>query len=219
MTKSFNSLSAAAVQALAQHEPRIKSEPSRIKAAVCMVLREGTNGTEILLMQRAHHADDPWSGQMAFPGGKIEESDAGPKEAAMRETLEEVGIELSDSQFVGRLNDLYGFKLEDVYVAHIASFVFWLDEHVPVIANYEVADTVWLPLSWLNDADNYMLYEPERVEIPPMPAVRINMELHQVLWGLTLRIVVHFLDIIEHPMSVIEPSIRQRIQRLEENEK
>jgi hypothetical protein len=52
-----------------------------------------------------------------------------------------------------------------------------------------------------------------------MPAVRINMELHQVLWGLTLRIVVHFLDIIEHPMSVIEPSIRQRIQRLEENEK
>ena len=183
-----------------------------------MVLREGAGGTEILLMQRAHHPDDPWSGQMSFPGGKIEDSDAGSKEAAMRETLEEVGIDLSDAQYLGRLNDLYGFKFEDVYVAHIASFVFWLDEHVPVIPNYEVADTVWLPLSWLDDVDNYMLYQPERIEIPAMPAVLINLELQQILWGLTLRIVVHFLDIIGHPMSVIEPSIRERIQRLEKDE-
>jgi 8-oxo-dGTP pyrophosphatase MutT (NUDIX family) len=218
MCKSFHSLSADDFQLLQQHQPRIKTQQSHIKAAVSVILREGPNGTEILLMQRAHHDADPWSGQMAFPGGKIEPSDAGPQQAAMRETLEEVGIELSDKHYVGRLNDLYSFKIDDVYGAHLSSFVFCVDEDVQIVPNYEVADTVWLPLAWLESEHNYLLYETSRIELPKMPSVLIDTQKQQVLWGLTLRIVVHLFDIIKHPMQVFEPTVRQTIQQIELDE-
>ncbi len=203
---------------VAAHEPRIKSQESRIKAAVAIVLRHGGDGVEMLLMQRAHHENDPWSGQMAFPGGKIEASDADAQQAAMRETLEEVGIALRDDQFVGRLNDLYGFKLDGVYVAHLSSFVFWIDEPVNIVPNYEVADTVWLPLQWLEDKHNYLLYDPPRKEIPKMPSVLIDEPKQQVLWGLTLRIVLHLVDLLQQPMRVLDDATKQTIRQIEADE-
>ncbi len=218
MSLAQNRISQDVLQAVREYQPRKKSQASRIKAAVCMILREGTQGTEILLMQRAHHKNDPWSGQMGFPGGKIEETDAGPKEAAMRETLEEVGLALSDSEYVGQLNDIYGFKLDDVYVAHISTFVFWLEQPAIIVPNYEVGDTVWLPLACLDDPDYYMLYESPRLGMPDMPAVRIDLTKQQILWGLTLRIIVHFLDLIDHPMGVFDPQIRERIRQIERDE-
>lgn len=207
-----------ALQAIRQHEPRIKLQHSRIRAAVCLILREGNQGTEILLMQRAHHKNDPWSGQMAFPGGKIETSDAGPKEAAMRETLEEVGLDMADAQYLGQLNDIYGFKLDGVYVAHISTFVFWLKQPVTIVPNYEVGDTVWLPFAWMDDPQRYMLYASPRAGMPDMPAVRINLDKQQILWGLTLRIIVHFFDLIDHPIRVFDAQICERIRQVERDE-
>lgn len=218
MTLKAQPKSTSLLDPLTRYQPRLKTEPSRIKAAVCVILREGKDGLEFLMMQRADHPDDPWSGQMAFPGGKVEASDAGPKAAAMRETREEVGIELTDQDYVGRLNDLYGFKLDGIYVAHIASFVFLIDRPVTIKPNYEVADTVWLPLEYLEDPTHFMIYEKPRPDIPDMPAIRINLDKGQILWGLSMRILLLLYDVLERPMSVLDESTLKRLREIEENE-
>ena len=65
------------------------------QAAVAVVLREGDSGSEILFIERSTREDDPWSGHMAFPGGRVEAADANTRAAAERETLEEVGVSLA----------------------------------------------------------------------------------------------------------------------------
>jgi 8-oxo-dGTP pyrophosphatase MutT (NUDIX family) len=62
------------------------------KAAVLVVFRVGENGREVLLIRRTESADDPWSGQIAFPGGHAEPGDASLLDTATREAFEEVGL-------------------------------------------------------------------------------------------------------------------------------
>jgi len=114
----------AEIERIRDYQAIIRPEPSIIKAAVAIILRDGEHGTELLMMQRAKHENDPWSGQMSFPGGKIEASDADSKAAAVREAFEEVGADLREKDYLGRLDDMYGLKANDVFSVHIACFVF-----------------------------------------------------------------------------------------------
>src|ERR1700680_3050243 len=82
-------------------------DPAVPRAAVALVLRQGARGLEILLIKRAEHMDDPWSGHVALPGGREEPADASLQETAVRETLEETGIDLArDGEVLGALDDL-----------------------------------------------------------------------------------------------------------------
>ena len=63
------------LSALRKHQPVVKTEETLLRASVAIVLRENKDDTEILMMQRAKHDGDPWSGQMSFPGGKIDPQD------------------------------------------------------------------------------------------------------------------------------------------------
>ena len=77
-------------RALAAHRPVARAAPAR--AAVAMVLRPAAGGaSEVLLIERAEKPGDPWSGHMAFPGGRLDPSDPDPRFTAERETFEEVG--------------------------------------------------------------------------------------------------------------------------------
>ena len=78
------------------------------RAAVAIVLRDGQSGRlELLLIKRAESGDDPWSGHVALPGGREEASDASLEETALRETLEETGLDVArDGEVLGRLDDL-----------------------------------------------------------------------------------------------------------------
>ena len=81
------------------------AEPKR--AAVAAVLRPGSNGPEVLLIRRAEHPNDPWSGHMAFPGGREDPCDADLFGTAVRETLEEVALDLTtNAALLGTLDDL-----------------------------------------------------------------------------------------------------------------
>ena len=60
------------------------------RASVALIYRRTAGGkTELLFIRRAHRAGDPWSGHMAFPGGRLQPEDPTPRAAAERETLEE----------------------------------------------------------------------------------------------------------------------------------
>ncbi|MGZ8470111.1 MAG: NUDIX hydrolase [Gemmatirosa sp.] len=78
-------------------------------ASVALVLRMGEDGTpELLFVKRAEYAGDPWSGHIAFPGGRAEPDDRTPWDTAARETWEETGLDLRrDGLLLGTLDDLY----------------------------------------------------------------------------------------------------------------
>ena len=98
-------------------------------------------------MQRAGPEKDPWSGHVSLPGGSAEPEDAGLVATAMRETREELGLDL---EHAGRLlcqlttvNAVAGSRIRPM---DITPFVFRLESEVQLVLNDEAADAFWLPL-------------------------------------------------------------------------
>ena len=81
------------VKNLAPHEP---PQTGLRFASVALIVRD-RRLPSVLLIRRAERTGDPWSGQVAFPGGKKQEGDLTARDTAVRETMEEVGIDLSRS--------------------------------------------------------------------------------------------------------------------------
>ena len=120
---SYSTLSSALTQT-------IPSLVSGRHAAVAMILDDQQR---LLMMQRAKHEKDPWSGHMGFPGGGYEVQDENIRKTAERECLEEVGIDLVQcSAFLGGLRRLSHPKIT------VDAFVYHLQEDVDVVANEEV---------------------------------------------------------------------------------
>ena len=80
--------------------PRILSTPH--DAAVAAILRPRDRGLELLYIERRHRPNDPWSGHIAFPGGRVEPSDTSLRATAERETLEEIDLHLQKEHYIGR---------------------------------------------------------------------------------------------------------------------
>jgi 8-oxo-dGTP pyrophosphatase MutT (NUDIX family) len=163
------------------------------RAAVAAILREGravtTGGgdAEVLLIRRAEHPDDPWSGHMAFPGGRRDEGDRTDLETAIRETREEVGVDLAaHGALITRLADVAAVARGRRTGLTIAPFVFAL--HAEVSLSFdpaEVSEALWAPLGPLarGEGAGTMRYEVEG-QVIVLPC--LNVEGH-VVWGLTYR--------------------------------
>src|SRR6185295_16981272 len=80
---------------LRDYRPHKEGGTPVARASVAMVLAESGGEVDLLLIHRATRDDDPWSGHMAFPGGRRHPDDTDVVHTAVRETLEEVGIDLS----------------------------------------------------------------------------------------------------------------------------
>lgn len=174
------------------------------RAAVAAVFRPADDpGTsELLFIQRATKASDPWSGQMAFPGGREEAEDPSPRHTAMRETVEEVGLDLSDAAFLGSLSELDGGRANNRRVI-VSAHAWWLDGPRPTLTpNYEVADVVWVSLAELADRQRYIeyLYPPSGLHFP---GIQLDHQ-DQVIWGLTLRFLGDLFQRIEHPFIALD---------------
>ena len=89
---------------LTNHQGKVfPPKHSARQAAVAVILRQFVGRTEILFIKRADKKGDPWSGQMAFPGGHLDKADADLKAAAMRETEEGNRPEPSRRRISGRI--------------------------------------------------------------------------------------------------------------------
>lgn len=203
------------LQLINAHQAVQRNEQSLIRASVALILRDTDNGTEVLMMQRAKHDRDPWSGQMSFPGGKIEITDKSPKAAAIREAYEEVGAQLSNNDCVGQLDDLFGLKVNDVFSAHVCSFVFKPKNKMTLKANHEVADMVWLPLAFLNDANNAFAFTHPRDPSLSMPSVMIDQAKEQILWGMSLRMLMNLYELLSWPLAVLNEQDRDNLNSME----
>lgn len=188
---------------LASHSPEPVEVGAHKKAAVAVVLREGPRSAEVLLIERALHEHDPWSGHMAFPGGRMEEGDGSTRTTAARETREEVGIDLGDAEYLGHVEDLVGNRrISPRLVVSAHAFHLHADQSFDVDPR-EVQQAFWFPLVGLHE-------EARRVEhvIPELPEVRfpgilVGRPERHVVWGLTFRFLDRMLDVIEHPFDRI----------------
>ncbi len=166
------------------------------QAAVAVVLRELSNGTEVLFIKRAVKPGDPWSGQMAFPGGHRDASDAGLKEAAVRETLEEVGLALGHEAYLGALDHQWAAPRGRRLDMLIAPHVFEIAGDPRFALNYEVAEAVWAPLEPLVRNE---LHTTETLSITGTPTVFNGYRLAggHFVWGLTYRMLKDFFRILD----------------------
>jgi 8-oxo-dGTP pyrophosphatase MutT (NUDIX family) len=154
------------------------------QAAVATVLRDGTRGAEVLLIRRAERDDDPWSGHMALPGGRLEPSDLDLLHTAIRETQEEVGLHLRDGgRLLGRLDDVPAIGRARFQDMVIRPFVFALVSTPELALNEEVAEAFWAPLAPLlagsADATKHYQHEDQTFELPAYDVEG------RLVWGLT----------------------------------
>jgi len=184
---------------LDHHHPTLFDLPAHTRAAVALVLRTGGQGTEVLFIERAPRAGDPWSGDIGFPGGKVEAGDSGTRQTAERETLEEIGLDLRGGRYLGRLSDIAGASLPVLVSCH----VYGLEELPGFVLSHEVRDLLWVSLAALN--------APERRIIAPVffggemldrPAIRLPQPGKPVLWGITYRIVMEFLALFREERGI-----------------
>jgi len=215
-------IGSAELELIRGHQPALRTEESLMHAAVAIILRDnimpdGTMGTEFLMMQRAKHENDPWSGQMSFPGGKIDFDDVDAHAAAVREVAEEIGVLLESQDYIGRLDDLYGLKADGVFVVHVSCFVFRLERMVEITTNHEVADTVWLPFSYLNEPDNTYNHFYPADSSTRMSAVMIDAGKDQILWGLSLRALVGLHELLGWPMKALSGEDQDQLKSMEKH--
>ena len=182
-------------RALARYAAQEISAPEARPAAVALILVEQSGGLEALFIKRAARAGDPWSGQVAFPGGRHDPEDADLLATAIRETREETGVELSDAERLGVLDDLYP-RTPTLPPVRVRPFVFAMPARRPLIATAEVERAFWVPLARIVEPGvrrevKLLVGGVERV----FPAYDLGED---VIWGMTERILTPFLELLDY---------------------
>ena len=178
---------------LGAHQPALMPRDFRTQAAVALILRAASAGPEILFIERAHHDGDPWSGDLGFPGGKVEKTDGEERRTAEREALEEIGLDLGNSRYLGRLSDIAGAHVP----VRVSCFVYGLTAPATFRLSNEVRNIFWVPLATLLDPERH-LTAPVNFSGKTLasPAIRIQEPGNIPLWGLTYRLIMQFLQIL-----------------------
>lgn len=153
------------------------------EAAVALVLYPGDDELEVLFIKRATRADDPWSGQIALPGGRRHEGEDSLMRTAMRETSEEIGLNLeSHGLLLGALDEVRPRNplLPPIIVR---PYVFAIRSRPEFVLNEEVAETFWVPLR--------RVFDPARrrevtinIQGTHLQRSAIMIDEH-VIWGMT----------------------------------
>jgi len=159
------------------------SEEQDADAAVALMLKPMNQDFKVLFVKRGENPTDPWSGQMALPGGKRDARDKNLKQTVVRETLEETNIDLLDRcRFLGVLTALRSRPRPEI---KILPFVILL-EHEPSIKlnEKELEGFVWISLRELVQSKGTVKFD-----FGESPAYVVG---GSVIWGLTYRILENF---------------------------
>jgi 8-oxo-dGTP pyrophosphatase MutT (NUDIX family) len=183
--------------ALASHRPAAAPEEHGVrKAAVALIIRIGKHGAlELLFIKRAEYPGDPWSGQIAFPGGREEVGDTSLAETAIRETREETEIDLErEGMMIGTLDDLRP-RTERLPAIMVRPFVALLDRTEPPVLSPEVALSFWLPFAAMMRSESW------QEDTVLARGVQINARVVRYEehggWGMTERILTQLLRLLD----------------------
>ncbi len=168
---------------LQRHKPVEHAESDRPRAAVALLLTPSPD--RLLLIRRAEREGDPWSGNIALPGGRWQSEDADLLATAIRETSEETGVTLDRAWCRAQLDDLVptNAALPPIMVR---PFVFVLPTAIPPGVSGEVAHAAWIPMA---DVVAEGVYRPHTIEVRGAPRTVSGYHLPEgFLWGMTERI-------------------------------
>lgn len=170
-------------------------EPKRIpQAAVTLILRPHDDGATGLIIKRAEHPRDPWSGHLALPGGRADATDEDLRVTALRETWEEIGVQLDESALLGRLPKLVPNnprlpRIEITPFVAVAPAAFDVTH-----ASAEVAASFWVSVATLKSqgmSDQFtMTMDGAARAWPAYPSEG------GPIWGITGRILSDFLRLV-----------------------
>ena len=162
-----------------------------IKAAVSVIVYSpATASPQILLIKRTDY-EGHHSGQISFPGGKADTNDLVLYNTAVRETIEEIGVSLKKTEFLGTLTPL------NIRVSNfdVAPFVFYIDKEREFISDpYEVQYLIPCYLTALLDDDTckttHLNINGHEIQAP-----FFDIE-NQIVWGATSMILSEFKEIL-----------------------
>ena len=175
------------------------------QAAVALVLRGGTEGPELLVIKRSEAERDHWSGHLALPGGRAEAEDENLQATAVRETLEEVGLDLrAGGEVLGRLGTVTPrsplvppISVTPFLAIAPPEYHAGSADGAPrrLVLSGEVAAAFWIPVDELKrggrSAVFRMAFAGVKREWPGYPSE------HGVIWGITERILTEFLSLVD----------------------
>ena len=157
------------------------------RAAVAAVL----DADRVLLMKRTAREGDPWSGHISLPGGGYQDADRDLLATAIRETREELAIELAGARLLGSLSPLSP-RSAGPHGIEVTPFVFHTDLPLEPRPSPEAEAAFWLPLELAASGalDATYTYPGTQREFP---AWRHD---DHVIWGLTYRILAELLALL-----------------------
>lgn len=139
-------------ESIRAHTPKMaeRDEPF-LEAAVALILRPTTHGVELLFIKRATRDDDPWSGQIALPGGRFDMDDESLEATAVRETFEEVDLDLrAHGTIIGALDELRP-RTPVLPPVIVRPYVAIVGAEIALVPSLEVAELFWAPLDRVFD--------------------------------------------------------------------
>jgi 8-oxo-dGTP pyrophosphatase MutT (NUDIX family) len=187
------------LRSLAEHAPVVvEAEETVRRAAILLALRAQSDGEpELLMIKRAEHEGDPWSGHIACPGGRMEPGDHDLAVTAVRETMEETGVDVArDGRLLGHLDDLYP-RTPALPPIVIRPYVALVRADVSIAPSHEVAAAFWVPLAALAERGAWttgtvMVRGTER-------KVQVFQHGEYTVWGLTERALRQLLTFMGEP--------------------
>ncbi len=199
---SFNSLRERLRAKLHRADEPDVGDKSARQAAVALILRQNLGACELLIIKRAIRAGDHWSGNLALPGGRWQAEDPDLLHTARRETMEEVGIDLSLGETLGRL-DVLKPRNPLVPPIDVTPFVFAAPAAFHILEsntephalslNHEVAAAFWVSIDYLESEGLsdvfHLVIEGEQRSWPAYPSE------HGPIWGMTERMLTDFLKL------------------------
>jgi 8-oxo-dGTP pyrophosphatase MutT (NUDIX family) len=176
-------------QRTSANPPDSPGDPDPTWAAVAVIVAPAPDA--ILLIRRSERSGDPWSGHIALPGGRQDRLDPDLLGTAIRETREEVGIQLERGHLVGSLEAVVP-RTPVLPPIAVRPFVFLLDRRPLLALNSEVASATWIEVDHLLQPSTH---HPVQLEVAGTPRLVQAYQLEEgVIWGLTERILTSLID-------------------------
>lgn len=157
------------------------------KASVLIPFVRKNNQWHVLFIRRADSDRDRHSGQVAFVGGKADETDETEIHTALRETQEEIGVDPEHVIVLGQIGS--HFSVSSFQITPIVATLPWPYDLTLEVA--EVSSTFTIPLKWLADSDNYEVRDRQPPEFDkPIPVVYFKEYEGEILWGASAKMMV-----------------------------
>ena len=186
---------------MAAYHSRLNLKPAKdaIQAAVLVLLyADQMSEIHLVFIERVRYAGDQHSGQIAFPGGKMEAADFNLENCALREAEEEIGLGPSAVEILGRLSPLY-IPVSNFQVTPILAVAHEIPAFTAQVS--EVATILPTPLAHFWDPS---VLKAKDIEIRPGFQLKnvpfFDLKGH-VLWGATAMILQELIDLVQNVLG------------------